>query len=79
MAVRDPRPGDRSVLVLFVLGGVSAVEVAEVQHQLVLINTQQARHPRSDSASGTTVTGYDIIIGSNDLLSPDDVYFHILG
>jgi hypothetical protein len=59
----ESHPSSNSVIVLFVIGGVSLSEVKQIQELL-----------DSDSGYGQT----QVIIGSNNILSPSDLYQDIL-
>ncbi len=62
-------PSDLPVVVLFVVGGLSLIEVMQIQAQLTSF-VQRA-------SSAPTIGDFRVILCSNRVLSPDDVYFDI--
>lgn len=55
-------PSSKSTIVIFVIGGASILEVKQIQEQLELANTDG------------TDTDTRIILASNDIVSPDDMF-----
>lgn len=62
----DPEPSDRGVIALFVVGGLSAVEIGQIQSVLALYNSKI-----SDGGSENTLP--KILLGSNSIVSPDNI------
>ena len=65
----EPHPSTNAVIVVFVLGGVSLLEVQRIQDEL-----DKAFREDRDGC----LTGCHVIVGSNDIVSPTDVMDNIL-
>ena len=82
MASKTPHPcsAQREVVVLFVVGGLSPTEIGQVQKAISLYNkdSEADSTPSSSDAASSSIGSLKplrprIILGSNNLISPDGV------
>jgi hypothetical protein len=61
-----PQPADCSTIVVFIIGGVSFIELCQIQQQL------------DDYGSlNEEISNLRIIVGSNNIVCPNDVYYDV--
>ena len=62
VSVTEPEPTDRNVIIIFVVGGVSATEIEEIQGEISKLN------------EFSELTQRRIILGSNNIIATSDIY-----